>query len=103
MVTTSDVYERVMIALDGMPMSIYHAKKTTSVYLHSSDIGTLSIRDHMPKKSALPRLKYNIIIGYRGKREYHYKGRTCYFYNEHEISAVIDDLRKSCDTYRRRS
>jgi|CEGE01.1.fsa_nt_gi hypothetical protein len=102
MVTTSDVYERVMIALDGMPLSIYHAKKTTSVYIHSSEIGTISIRDHMPKKSALPRLKYNIIIGYQGKREYHYKGRTCLFYSEYEISDCIDDLKKSCDTYRRR-
>jgi hypothetical protein len=64
--------------------------------------GTLSIRDHMPKKSALPRLRYNIIIGYQGKREYHIKGRCCRFYNEHEVSLCIDDILKSCDTSKRR-
>lgn len=102
MVTTEDIRERVMLALEDLTYSAYHSKKTTSIYLHMYGSGTLSIRDHMPKKSALPRLRYNIIIGYQGKREYHINGRCCRFYNEHEVSLCIDDILKSCDTTRRR-
>ena len=92
--------------LDDIPHSIYRAKRTTSVYLHFfEDIGTLTIRDHRPKRKTMPRLKWNILIGYRGKKRIAINGTTVYYYNEHQIFDCLRDIdraRRSCNTLTRR-
>ena len=92
--------------LDDVPHSTYRAKRTTSIYLHFfEDIGTLTIRDHRPKRKTMPRLKWNILIGYRGKKRIAINGVTVYYYNEHQIFDCLRDIdraRRSCNTLHRR-
>ena len=92
--------------LDDVPHSIYRAKRTTSVYLHFfEDIGTLTIRDHRPKRKTMPRIKWNILIGYRGKKKIAINSTTVYYYNEHQIFDCLRDIdraRRSCNTLHRR-
>lgn len=62
------------------------------MYFHLYGVGTVSVRDHMPKKSALPRLRYNLVIGYKGKRVFRINGGKCYFYNEHQVDEFVRDV-----------
>ena len=100
------IAHQVAYELDDIPHSIYRAKRTSSIYLHFfEDIGTLTIRDHRPKRKTMPRLKWNILIGYRGKKKIAINGATVYYYNEHQIFDCLRDIdraRRSCNTLHRR-
>jgi len=104
--TVDEIAQFMSWQLDDVPHSFYQAKRTTSVYLHFfEDIGTLTIRDHRPKRKTMPRLKWNILIGYRGKKRIAINGVTVYYYNEHQIFDClrdIDRVRRSCNTLHRR-
>ena len=90
--TVKSAADRLAEALGGFRYSTYHSKSSTSIYFRIKGIGTVSIRDHMPAKGSLPRLKYNLVIGYRGKHTYRVNGRCCYFYSERELGDFIRDV-----------
>lgn len=90
--TVRKIAEDLADALGSCRYSTYHSKSSTSIYFRIKGIGTVSIRDHMPIKSSLPRLRYNLVIGYRGKRIHRIKGCKCYFYNEQQAMQFVNDV-----------
>lgn len=90
--TIGEISARLIDALSGWQYTTYHPKSSTSVYFHINGVGTASVRDHMPKKSALPRLRYNLVIGYHGKRVFRVNGGKCFFYNEDEVDEFVRDV-----------
>ena len=98
----AQIARQVAYELDDIPHSIYRAKRTSSIYLHFfEDVGTLTIRDHFPKRKTMARLRWNILIGYKGKKRVKCGNRIVYYYNEHQVSDCIRDICFAVDSYRR--
>ena len=98
----AQIARQVAYELDDIPHSIYRARRTSSIYLHFfEDVGTLTIRDHFPKRRAMARLRWNILIGYKGKKRVKCGNRIVYYYNEHQVSDCIRDICFAVDSYRR--
>ena len=98
----AQIARQVAYELDDIPHSIYRAKRTSSIYLHFfEDVGTLTIRDHFPKRRAMARLRWSILIGYKGKKRVKCGNRIVYYYNEHQVSDCIRDICFAVDSYRR--
>lgn len=98
----NQIAHQVAYELDDIPHSIYRAKRTSSIYLHFFErVGTLTIRDHFPKRKAMARLRWNILIGYKGKKRVKCGNRVVYYYNEHQVNDCISDICFAVDSYRR--
>lgn len=92
---------RVLEELKDLDIYLYKkAVTTSSVYLKFKDtrLRSLTIRDHktIPKY----RYKWNIIIGYSGKRMIVDNGATRFFYSEKELPVFYKSIRSYYKTIR---
>jgi hypothetical protein len=90
--TLEEIIDFMLWQIDDIPHQVIKSKSTSSVYVRFVDpkLGILTIRDHKrhTKNKAVPYPKWNVIVGYRGKKALN--GRR--YYSEHTMLQCVDEL-----------
>ena len=93
------VHGSLMIFPISLPGKKNHQRVHLRFFLRIS--GTLTIRDHRPKRKTMPRLKVEYPDRIPGEKRIAINGVTVYYYNEHQIFDCLRDIdraRRSCNT-----
>ena len=91
--------------LDDIPHSTGQNEQPVYIFTSFEDIGTLTIRDHRPKRKTNAKAQVEYPDWIPGEKRIAINGVTVYYYNEHQIFDCLRDIdraRRSCNTLHRR-